>query len=97
MGSYVFSSCTNLKIINASAIQSIAANSFKSIPSLEAIYLKSCATITNGSFNGNTGLLDIYLPNATYTGAPWGAVNATIHYECEFNEDGIPLELLEGD
>ena len=65
--------------------------------SLESIYLKSCTTIAKNSFNGSTNPKDIYLPNAqnTYTNAPWGAVNATIHYECEFNEDGIPLELLE--
>ena len=95
LGTTVFNSCTKLKHINASAIKSIAATSLKSIPSLESIYLKSCTTIAANSFSGNTGLLDIYLPNATYSNAPWGAVNATIHYSCEFNEDGIPLELLE--
>jgi len=95
LGVTVFNSCSKLKHINASAIKSIAATSLKSIPSLESIYLKSCTTIAANSFSGNTGLLDIYLPNANYSNAPWGAVNATIHYSCEFNEDGIPLELLE--
>ena len=97
LGTTVFNLCSKLKLINASAIKSIAATSLKSIPSLESIYLKSCTTIAKNSFSGNTNLLDIYLPNAsnTYSNAPWGAVNATIHYECEFNEDGIPLEVLE--
>jgi hypothetical protein len=56
--------------------------------------LPNIASISNAAFYNCTNLEDIYLPNAqnTYSGAPWGATNATIHYNCEFDENGEPMD-----
>ena len=99
MGINVFYNCSNLEHINLTNATNIPSNAFRNCTSLKSISLPSTTGIGYGTFTGCSNLLDIYLPNAsnTYTNAPWGAVNATIHYECEFNEDGIPLELIEGD
>ena len=56
---------------------------FKGIPS----------TIGNTAFSNNTSLVDIYVPWAegAVANAPWGATNATIHYNTQYDADGNPI------
>lgn len=68
-------------------------NIFRDCSSLETVYLASVTTINGNVFYNDTSITDIYLPNAesTYSGAPWGATNAIIHYNTQFDENGEPI------
>jgi len=74
--SYLFSDCSNIKSI--------------SLPKLS-----SAATFSGNTFLNCTSLMDIYVPFAltdmSASGAPWGATNATVHYNTQFDEDGNPI------
>lgn len=50
-------------------------------------------TIGNTAFAQNTSLADIYVPWAegAVANAPWGATNATIHYNTTYDADGNPV------
>lgn len=50
-------------------------------------------TIANNSFNQCRGLSDIYVPWAegAVANAPWGATNATIHYNTTYDENHNPI------
>ena len=61
---------------------------------LEKVYFESNAkNVSSMTFNGCTAITDIYVPWAegTVSGAPWGATNATIHYETTYDSDGNPV------
>ena len=78
--------CPNLRVIRGGAFSSCIALTEVVLP----------ATITNidtNAFNGCTNLLDIYVPWAegAVANAPWGATNATIHYNTTFDENGNPI------
>lgn len=95
ISSYTFDACkslTNVYIPKAKTIQTYA---FRQCTALTSLKLPSCTAIanTNTVFGSCTNLTDIYLPNneSTYTGAPWGATNATIHYNTQFDENGEPI------
>lgn len=53
----------------------------------------SLPTIANNAFAGCALLKDIYCPWAEgeVANAPWGATNATIHYNTQFDENGNPI------
>ena len=44
-------------------------------------------------FQGCTGITDIYVPwsSGAVGGAPWGASNATVHYDTVYDSDGEPV------
>lgn len=44
-------------------------------------------------FQGCTGITDIYVPwsSGAVSGAPWGASNATIHYDTTYDSNGEPI------
>lgn len=44
-------------------------------------------------FNGCTGVTDIYVPwsSGEVSGAPWGASNATVHYDTVYDENEEPI------
>lgn len=50
-------------------------------------------TLPGNVFNECTNLTDIYCPWAEgeVANAPWGATNATIHYNTQFDENGNPI------
>lgn len=57
---------------------------------LKTVYFHSTPTsITASCFNGNN-IIDIYVPwsEGEVANAPWGANNATIHYDTVYDEDG---------
>lgn len=51
-------------------------------------------TISGNAFLNNTALANIYVPWAegAVANAPWGATNATIHYNTVYDADGKPVE-----
>lgn len=51
------------------------------------------SSLANDAFNSSTNLLDIYVPWAegAVENAPWGATNATIHYNTTYDENGNPI------
>lgn len=50
-------------------------------------------TIRSTAFSGCTNLLDIYVPwsEGEVANAPWGATNATIHYNTVYDENHNPI------
>lgn len=90
----VFMSCVALTSIYLPLVESVENQAFRACTSLTELKLPSCSSITGANiFTSDTKLTDIYLPNdaSTYTGAPWGAPNATIHYNTVFDENGEPI------
>ena len=93
--SYTFDACKSLTDVYLPKVKTIQTYAFRQCSALTVLKLPSCTAIANANnvFGSCTNLRDIYLPNdaSTYTGAPWGATNATIHYNTEFDEDGEPI------
>ena len=54
---------------------------------------KIVETINSDAFNGSSMTKDIYVPwsEGEVANAPWGATNATIHYNTVYDEDGNPI------
>lgn len=88
-----FNGCTNLEHVHIPKVTAIPANCFTNCVKLSTISLPNCSSISNNSFFNCKALTDIYLPNAesSYSNAPWGATNATIHYNTIFDENGEPV------
>lgn len=61
---------------------------------IEVKFRGTPTTLGNTAFNSNTALANIYVPwaedNPLSANAPWGATNATIHYNTTYNADGNP-------
>lgn len=71
------------KITLPAGVVTIVANAFQNCSALaEARFLGTPGALNGGAFKGCTALLDIYVPwgEGEVTGAPWGATNATVHY-----------------
>lgn len=88
-------SLTGAIVFNAGLTQ-IAATAFRSTNITSITFQNSTAnlpTIANNSFYQCNGLLDIYVPWAedAVADAPWGATNATIHYNTTYDADGNPI------
>jgi hypothetical protein len=68
-------------------IDSIGRHAFRDCQSLTkfTFYKIPTGTIENDAFSGCIGMMDIYCPWAEgeVANAPWGATNATIHYNSE--------------
>ena len=84
IGYYAFYFCTNLALTSLpSGITSIGDYAFSSCTSLTTLTFKGTPTsISSSAFKDCTNLTNIYVPWAegAVSGAPWGATNATIHY-----------------
>lgn len=93
INSQAFMNCFKLTDIKMPKLQTIGSTAFRTLQNLTFIALPAAINVGANAFFGCVALRDIYLPNdaATYTGAPWGAANATIHYNTVFNENGEPI------
>lgn len=93
INSQAFMNCFKLTDIKMPKLQTIGATAFRTLYNLISISLPSAINIGANAFFGCSKLKDIYLPNdaSTYTNAPWGATNATIHYNTVFDENGEPI------
>jgi hypothetical protein len=85
-----FKMCYALASVSLPNVTSIGTYAFNQCNSLTSIELPAATSIDSNAFSYCPKLTDIYLPNdaSTYTGAPWGATNATIHYNYDFSQDG---------
>lgn len=79
-----FLSCTSLTSITfPSSMNQLWTNAFAQCTSLVSVtFTDRPMTVDSRTFYGCTNLLDIYVPWAegAVSNAPWGATNATIHY-----------------
>ncbi len=84
IGNNAFSFCDNLALTSLpDGITKIDNYAFRWCDSLITITFKGTPTsISNSAFDGCDNLTNIYVPWAegAVSGAPWGATNATIHY-----------------
>ena len=84
IGNYAFNNCTNLALTSLpEGLTSIGSNAFYNCTKLTSITFKGTPkTIHSTSFAGCTNIMDINVPWAegAVANAPWGATNATIHY-----------------
>lgn len=72
----------------------IGANAFRNCTALTFIKLyKKATSVSTSAFTGCTNLTDIYVPWAEgeVANAPWGATNATIHYNTTYDENHNPI------
>ena len=75
-------------------LTSIGSNSFRNCISLTSIkFYKKPTSFNANAFTGCTNLTDIYVPWAEgeVANAPWGAPNATIHYNTTYDENHNPI------
>ncbi len=85
IGNYAFYNCYELAITEIPAgVTSVGTSAFTYCTSLTSITFKGTPNfISSSGFSGISGLTDIYVPwsEGAVDGAPWGASNATIHYD----------------
>ena len=84
IGDGAFFNCTNLAITSLpSGITTIVSSAFYGCTNLTSLTFNGTPTrIDRNAFYGCTNLTDIYVPwsEGAVANAPWGATNATIHY-----------------
>lgn len=70
-------------------------SSFGENTSLTKVYFFKKISISwqQNLFSGDTGITDIYVPwsSGEVSGAPWGATNATIHYDTVYDTNDEPI------
>lgn len=92
---YAFRQCSSLKKIPYMPnLKLIEANSFASCTGLASInFYTKPTTFASTALSGCSNLLDIYVPwsEGEVANAPWGAINATIHYNTQFDENHNPI------
>lgn len=95
IASNAFNYCFSLtEIPYMPKLQSLSSNAFYRCSGLTNFKFYTKATsIHTGAFTGCSNLKDIYVPWAEgeVSGAPWGATNATIHYNTTYDENHNPI------
>lgn len=90
-----FAGCSSLTDVPYMPILSkIENNGFSKCVGLTKFKFYMTATsIASNAFSGCTNLLDIYVPwsEGEVANAPWGATNATIHYNTVYDENHEPI------
>jgi len=89
-----FQKCTGLTSMTLPAgITTISSYAFEGCSGLTSLtFLGTPSSISSSAFSNCTNLTDIYVPweEGDVASAPWGATNATIHYEYkEMPENGL--------
>lgn len=91
IGAYAFQSCesiTELDIMGAAYTNSSA---FYKCTGLRTVRFHATPSRLHAStFSSDTALTDIYVPwsSGAVAGAPWGATNASIHYNTQYDSSG---------
>ncbi len=87
IGYYAFEGCSSLTSITIPAsVTNFSPRVFLNCSSLKTVIFKGTPTsIASAVFENCTSLTDIYVPwsEGAVANAPWGATNATIHYNSE--------------
>lgn len=81
---FAFRGCTALTDLSFhSQMQNVDNNAFYGCTDLKTVRFLGTPTLAQSIFGGCTKLTDIYVPwsQGAVAGAPWGAPNATIHYD----------------
>lgn len=95
IGINAFANCYKLlNIPYMPILRQIESNAFNNCRALTEIKLpNTITTIVANAFNGCTNITDIYcgFAEGAIANAPWGATNATIHYNTQFDENGNPI------
>ena len=72
----------------------IGTYAFQNCPALQRVRIvDNCGLIVSNAFASCPNLTDIYVPwsEGAVANAPWGATNATIHYDTVFDADGTVI------
>ena len=92
---YTFSYCSALeKVPYMPNLSNIGRYSFQNCTSLKKInFYTKPSNFDAYVFNGSTNLTDIYVSwsEGEVANAPWGATNATIHYNTTFDDEHNPI------
>lgn len=95
IGGAAFSSCVKLtEFPYMPNLKALYNSCFYNCKTLTEIKIYSTLThFDSGTFNACTNITDIYVPWAegAVGGAPWGATNATIHYNTTYDENRNPI------
>lgn len=85
VGSYAFYNTAITEFTFPSAVQTVKGNVFSNTPVTSITFKGTPKSIDSLAFNSCTNLTDIYVPwsEGAVSNAPWGATNATIHYNSE--------------
>lgn len=79
-----FYDCDSLtSVIIPNSVMRIGYHAFKDCDNLKSVMIgNGITTIVSGAFGQASALVDIYIdkPENSVAGAPWGAVNATVHW-----------------
>lgn len=100
IGHSTFKGCSSLsKFPYMPELISLQTNAFNGCTGLTEFKMyetsgTNSVTIIGNAFAGCTNLKDIYVPWAEgeVANAPWGAINATIHYNTVYDENHNPIE-----
>lgn len=94
IGGQAFGGCVKLtEFPYMPKLQQISASAFYNCKGLTEIKIyNTLNSFSSGAFSACTNITDIYVPWAegTVGGAPWGATNATIHYNTTYDENHNP-------
>ena len=75
-------------------LQAIGVQAFANCTGIKKVYFYSTPTLKAGPFVNCNNITDIYVPwsSGEVANAPWGATNATIHYNTVYGENGEVIE-----
>lgn len=95
IGSNGFYNCESIAIEDIpSTVTSIGGAAFRGCENLYTLAFHSKVnSLSNNAFINCTNLTDIYVPwgEGEVANAPWGAPNATIHYNTKYDENNKPI------
>jgi hypothetical protein len=92
IGAHAFACCASLEEVILEPTMTSMYNSyiFRGCTSLKKVYIKkSLSSLSSNTFYDDTAITDIYVPWASgaVSGAPWGATNATVHYDTVYDQN----------
>ena len=102
IASYAFAYCDQLEevVINPTMTSMTNSYIFRSCTALKKVYIKTTFTsLASNTFTSDTAITDIYVPWAegAVANAPWGATNATVHYQTDFNQNLTSISVDNGE
>ena len=98
---YAFYNCNNLdNVVIPNSVTNVNAYCFGNCSKLNMVIFNGTPNmIATSSFSNCGSLTNIYVPwSFNYiAGAPWGATNATIHYDMTYNQNPTAISVEDGD
>lgn len=91
---YAFRYCSGITGILKlpSTLKYLRTQSFQNIKATAVYFYGTPTSIISSAFAGANTITDIYVPwsEGTFSNEPWGASNATMHYDTVFDSSGNP-------